>query len=138
MRREGRAMEDVVKIGAAAIPKIGCGTWELRGAQCAEIVAAALRDGYRHVDTAQGYANEAAVGEGLRHSGVKRADVFITTKVRPQLTGDGELQRSVEESLQKLGVDVIDLLLVHWPNPEIPIAETMRAMCDVKRRGLVR
>lgn len=127
----------VEKFGAK-IPKLGLGTWELRGQACAEIVSAALHLGYTHVDTAQGYANEEAVGEGLQASGIRREDVFITTKVQPQQMGDGNLQRSVETSLKKLRVSQIDLLLLHWPNPQIPLADSIRALNQVKREGLVK
>ncbi|MBI4922724.1 MAG: aldo/keto reductase [Devosia nanyangense] len=122
----------------AAIPQLGLGTWQLRGELCATIVSEALRLGYTHVDTAQGYANEEAVGEGLRTSGVGRERVFVTTKVQPQQMGDGDLQRSVTGSLKKLGIGQIDLLLLHWPNPAIPLADSIRALNEVKRRGLVR
>jgi diketogulonate reductase-like aldo/keto reductase len=120
------------------IPAIGCGTWELRGETCARIVAEALRLGYRHVDTAQGYGNEEPVGEGLRASGVPRSEVFVTTKVRPQNVAAGDLQRSTEDSLRRLQVDAVDLLLIHWPNPAVPLAETMAALSDAKRNGLTR
>jgi diketogulonate reductase-like aldo/keto reductase len=130
--------QDIVIVGGAAIPKIGCGTWELRGDLCARIVSDALRIGFRHVDTAQGYENETAVGEGIRDSGIPRKQIFITTKVRPQVTAEGQLQKSVEESLRRLGTDNIDLLLVHWPNPHVSVAETMGAMSEVKRRGWTR
>ncbi|HZP20737.1 MAG TPA: aldo/keto reductase [Bauldia sp.] len=129
---------DVVAVKGARIPKIGCGTWELRGETCADIVAEALAVGFRHIDTAQGYSNEEAVGEGIRRSKVPRGEVFITTKVRPQLLGAGVLQESAEASLRRLKVDVIDLLLVHWPNPEIDLTETMHALADARRRGLTR
>jgi diketogulonate reductase-like aldo/keto reductase len=121
-----------------SIPKIGCGTYPMRGDLCADIVAEALRLGFRHVDTAQGYDNEAAVGEGIRKSGIPRKEIFITTKVRPQVIADGPLQRSVEESLKRLGVDTIDLLLIHWPNPTVPIAECMRALSAARRAGMTR
>ena len=122
----------------ARIPKIGLGTWELRGEICSEIVRAALELGYTHIDTAQGYANEEAVGEGLAASGLPRRDVFITTKVQPRRLALGDLQRSVEESLKRLRVDQIDLLLLHWPNPQIPLADSILALNKVKRDGLVR
>ena len=130
-------MEEVVAANGARIPKLGCGTWELRGQKCAEIVAGALKAGFRHIDTAQGYDNEAAVGEGIRSSGVSRQEIFITTKVRPQLVQDGPLQKSVEDSLRRLGTS-IDLLLIHWPNPEVTVTETMRALSQAKRLGLTR
>lgn len=124
--------------GEARIPVLGCGTWELRGEPCARIVAEALRLGFRHIDTAQGYDNEAAVGQGLRASGVKREDVFVTTKVRPQLVSQGALQQSVRESLARLGLAYVDLLLIHWPNPAIATSESMTALSDVKRKGMAR
>lgn len=122
----------------AVIPKLGFGTWQLRGGECASMVAAALRAGYRHIDTAQGYANEEFVGAGLRASGVPRAEVFITTKVRPDFMAEDELPRSVETSLKKLGISEIDLLLLHWPNPSVPMADSIRALNAVKRDRLVR
>jgi 2,5-diketo-D-gluconate reductase B len=124
--------------GEGRIPALGCGTWQLRGEVCATIVAEALRLGFRHIDTAQGYGNEAAVGEGIRAANLPRETVFVTTKVMPHLMSDGPLQRSVEESLARLGIDRVDLLLLHWPNPAIPLAESMRALADAKRRGLTR
>jgi diketogulonate reductase-like aldo/keto reductase len=125
-------------LAAAEVPRIGLGTWQLRGETCARIVTEALKLGYRHIDTAQGYANEAEVGEGLEASGVPRENVFITTKVRPQMIGPADLERSVEESLKRLAVDRLDLVLIHWPNPAIPLPGTMRALADAKRRGLTR
>jgi 2,5-diketo-D-gluconate reductase B len=132
------SLKDFVIAKGAHIPKIGCGTWELRGELCTGIVSKALQLGYRHIDTAQGYSNEAAVGEGIKLSGIPHDEIFVTTKVRPQLIGDGPLQRSVQESLERLGVDIVDLLLIHWPNPEIPLAESMRALSSAKRLGLAR
>ena len=131
-------MAPVVSVGEARIPQMGLGTFRLDGEACSQLVASALGLGYRHVDTAQGYGNEAAVGDGVANSTVPRDDVFITTKVRPEYMAEGDLQRSVEESLVKLRTSTIDLLLLHWPNPTIPLAETIRALNDVKRRGLVR
>lgn len=128
----------VVEAHSARIPVIGCGTWQLRDETCARIVAAALQTGFRHIDTAQGYGNEAAVGEGIRASSVPREDVFVTTKVMPHLISNGLLQSSLEDSLRRLRLDVVDLALIHWPNPDIPIAEAMGALSDAKRRGLTR
>lgn len=139
---DGLAQSDAeiaaVRGGEAAIPAIGLGTWQLRGEACSRIVEAALRGGYTHVDTAQGYSNEEAVGDGLAASGVAREKVFVTTKVMPSEMGDGDLQASVEGSLRKLKVDYLDLLLLHWPNPLIPLADTIRALNEVKRHGLAR
>jgi 2,5-diketo-D-gluconate reductase B len=132
------AIGTIVVAGDARVPALGCGTWQLRGERCAMIVAEALRVGFRHIDTAQGYGNEAAVGDGIRASDVPRETVFVTTKVMPHLISDGPLQRSVEESLKRLRIERIDLLLLHWPNPAIPLAESLRALADAKRRGLTR
>ncbi|MFO7297208.1 MAG: aldo/keto reductase [Pseudomonadota bacterium] len=122
----------------ASIPVIGFGTWPLKDEECARAVAAALACGYRHIDTAEMYANEEAVGQGLRASGVPRDEVWITTKVWWENISDGALQRSAEASLKRLGVDQVDLLLIHWPNKQVPLAESIRALNDAKKRGFAR
>lgn len=132
------AQVPAVEAAGATIPAIGLGTWQLRGEACAQMVEAALRGGYTHVDTAQGYSNEEFVGEGLAASGVARDRVFLTTKVRTDKMAEGDLQRSVEESLRKLRVSQVDLLLLHWPNPLIPLAESIRALNQVKHEGLAK
>ncbi|MDI1343866.1 MAG: aldo/keto reductase [Pseudolabrys sp.] len=119
------------------LPIVGLGTWQLAGRECTRLVEQAIRLGYRHIDTAQMYGNEAAVGEGVRASG-KRAEVVVTTKVQPERLAPHDLERSVKESLHKLRLDVIDLLLIHWPNPRVPLAETLGAMAKVKQEGYVR
>src|SRR6266851_1505768 len=131
-------MTPVVEAHGARIPLIGLGTWDLRGRTCARIVEQALRLGYRHVDTAELYENEREVGEGLRASGVKRDEVFITTKVWPSHFAPRELELSAKESLVRLRLSDVDLLLLHWPNPQIPLGETLGALCKVKRDGLAR
>src|SRR6185437_9507763 len=93
--------------------------------------------GYRHVDTAQMYENEAEVGAGVRTSG-KRDEVMVTTKVQPTSLAPADLERSAKESLKKLKLDVIDLLLIHWPNPRIPLAGTLEAMAKLKQEGITR
>lgn len=128
----------IVESNGARIPALGLGTWDIRGAQCVEIVAEGLRIGYRHVDTAASYENEREVGEGIRASGVAREDIFLTTKVWYDRIMAGELEASAEESVARLGVDHVDLLLVHWPNPAVPVKETMEAIARVKRAGLAR
>ena len=119
------------------IPIVGLGTWALRGRDCARLVEQAIRLGYRHIDTAQMYDNEREVGEGVRASGM-RAEVMVTTKVQPTLLAPHDLERSVKESLARLRLDVIDLLLIHWPNPRVPLAETLGAMAKMKREGYAR
>jgi len=128
----------IVEANGAKIPQLGFGTWELRGTACARLVEQALRLGYRHVDTAQVYENEIQVGEGVRASGVPRNDVFITTKVWWTHFSAGELERAAEESLKRLRLQYIDLLLLHWPNSSVPLEETLGALNAVKERGLTR
>ena len=117
------------------IPIVGLGTWSLRNV--ARMVEQAIRIGYRHIDTAQMYGNEKEVGEGVRASG-KRAEVLVTTKVQPTNLAPHDLERSVKESLAHLRFDVIDLLLIHWPNPRVPLSETLGAMLKMKKAGYVR
>jgi 2,5-diketo-D-gluconate reductase B len=120
----------------AEIPAIGFGTSSL--GDCGEIVATALKVGYRHIDTAWKYGTEPGVGEGMRVSGVPRSEIFLTTKVSHEFLRADDFARSVDESLKTLGVDFVDLLLVHWPNPEIPLSEPIPALARAKRQGLTR
>src|SRR5947209_6197474 len=148
MRRRGADFFAVLRIKAsmvpsveangARIPLIGLGTWDLRGKTGARIVEQALRLGYRHIDTAEMYDNERDVGEGLRSSGVPRDDVFVTTKIWPSHFSPPELERAAKESLAKLRLTEVDLLLLHWPNARIPLSETIPALCKVKRAGFAR
>jgi len=128
-------MKTVVAKGFS-IPIVGLGTWTLRGRECSRLVEQAIRFGYRHIDTAQMYDNEREVGEGVRASGL-RSEVMVTTKVQPTLLAPPDLERSVKESLARLRLDSIDLLLIHWPNPRVPLAETLGAMLKMKRDGYV-
>ncbi|HYS47467.1 MAG TPA: aldo/keto reductase [Xanthobacteraceae bacterium] len=127
-----------VEANGARIPAIGLGTMTLRENVCVETVAAALRAGYCHLDTAQMYGNEREVGEGLRASGVKREEVFLTTKVWHDRLRAGDFERAVDESLARLQLPQVDLLLIHWPNPAVPLKETIGALVKVKRAGLAR
>src|SRR5712675_1871429 len=127
-----------VEANGARIPAIGLGTWELRGRTCARIVEQALKLGYRHIDTAQIYENEREVGEGLRASGVRRHELFVTTKIWTTHFAPNDLERSTKESLAKLRLSEVDLLLLHWPNPQVPLAETLGALAHVKKLGMSR
>ncbi len=127
-----------VEANGAKIPLVGLGTWELRGRTCARIVEQALRLGYRHIDTAEMYGNEREVGDGLRASGVKRGEVFVTTKIWPDHYTPRELERAARDCLVRLRLSEVDLLLLHWPNSRVPLAETIGALCKVKRDGLAR
>jgi 2,5-diketo-D-gluconate reductase B len=120
----------------AEIPAIGFGTSSL--GDCAEVVATALKLGYRHIDTAWKYGTERGVGEGMRASGVRREEIFLTTKVSHEYLHAADFARSVDESLANLRVDHVDLLLVHWPEKNTPLPETMAALARAKRQGLAR
>ncbi len=117
---------------------LGLGTWEVRGRNCARVVEQALRLGYRHVDTAEMYDNERDVGEGLRASGIRRRELFVTTKIWPSHFAPRALERAARDCLVRLRLSEVDLLLLHWPNPQIPLAETLGALSNVKRNGLAR
>jgi diketogulonate reductase-like aldo/keto reductase len=127
----------IVEANGARIPLVGLGTWTLRGRDCSRLVEQAIRIGYRHIDTAQMYDNEREVGEGVRASG-KRSEVFVTTKIIPQNLAPADLVRTTKESLARLRLTDVDLLLIHWPNPRIPLAETIGALCRMKTEGYAR
>lgn len=122
----------------ANIPLLGLGTWDIRGEVCKRIVRQAIALGYRHIDTAQAYENEAEVGEGIRNSGVPREQIFLTTKVWWTHLAPADLLRSARESLHRLKLGYVDLLLIHWPNPSVPLDQTVAALCKAKRDGLTK
>ena len=121
----------------AEMPAIGFGTMTFPG-PCAELVAAAIACGYRMIDTARKYGTEAEVGEGIRASGIKRSELWVTTKVTELDAREADFLKSAETSLKTLGLDYVDLLLVHWPQPKVPFAETLGALAKAKRAGLAR
>jgi diketogulonate reductase-like aldo/keto reductase len=121
-----------------AIPALGFGTSPMTGGMSADIVLAALKAGYRHIDTGRKYGTEGAVGEAMRASGLKRDDIFLTTKVSHENLRGPDFARSVEQSLAALKVATLDLLMIHWPNPDIPLSEAMPALAKAKRDGLAR
>ncbi len=131
-------MTHLVDANGAGIPAIGLGTFTLTGETATRLVAGAIEAGYRHIDTAAMYDNEEAVGAGLREGGTPRDELFVTTKVWPSDIADGDLQRSLEASLKRLRLDHVDLALIHWPNPAIPLADSIGALNAVKERGLAR
>lgn len=121
----------------ATMPAIGYGTMELPH-RPAELVAAAIALGYRAIDTARKYGTEERVGEGIRASGIARGELFVTTKVTEENAREADFLRSAETSLKTLGLDYVDLLLVHWPQPKVALAETLGALAKAKRMGLTR
>ena len=128
----------VVEAHGARIPRIGLGTWRSTHDEGVQAVRAALAAGYRHIDTAARYENEEAVGQALAASGVPRDEVFVTTKVWHTELRAADFRRAAQASIARLGLDHVDLLLVHWPNPEVPLEETIGALCDAQQSGLTR
>ncbi len=120
------------------MPALGFGTWQLKGDACREGIVEALEHGYRHIDTAQAYENEEEVGAGIKKSGVPRKDIFLTTKVWMSNVSHRDMDASVAESLCKLRVDSVDLLLIHWPVEDVPLEEQMEALADLKHSGKAR
>jgi 2,5-diketo-D-gluconate reductase B len=121
----------------AAMPAIGFGTMEFPG-RAAELVAAAIASGYRLLDTARKYGTEEQVGEGIRASGIARGELWVTTKVTELNAREADFLNSAETSLKALQLDYVDLLLIHWPQPKVPFAETLGALAKAKRAGLTR
>jgi 2,5-diketo-D-gluconate reductase A len=124
---------------ATQLPLIGLGTWPLQGAACTGAVASAVACGYRMVDTAAKYGNEEAVGRGLRESGVPRAQLRVVTKLRGSEQGAGTTRDALQRSLDRLGLDYVDLYLIHWPLPNVnKYVESYEAMLELQSVGLVR
>jgi diketogulonate reductase-like aldo/keto reductase len=120
------------------IPAVGFGTWKLKGDTAHECVSKAIEAGYRMIDTAQAYENEKDVGRGISDAQLPREDLWVTTKVWMSEFKDGDLQTSVEKSVERLGTDYADLILLHWPSKDVPLDETLGALNDVRERGLTR
>jgi 2,5-diketo-D-gluconate reductase B len=130
--------ERTLRVRGVEVPKIGFGTWQIIGRDCIEAVRDALELGYRHIDTARVYENERDVGRGLSESGVSREDVFLSTKVWMDDLTPERLRSSLEGSLRDLGVDYVDLLLIHWPHAEVPVAEPIAEMERLAGEGKLR
>lgn len=99
------------------IPQIGIGTWPLRDDELPAVITSAIDAGYRHIDTAAAYGNEAGVGQGISDSGIAREELFVTTKIGNDAHGDAATPKALAESLERLGLDYVDLILIHWPMP---------------------
>lgn len=130
---------NAIEANGARIPAMGLGTMTLKEQVCIDAVRAALKLGYRHLDTAERYGNEEWVGEGLRQglaeSGLRREDVFVTTKVYWDKLAPGDFEKSVAESLQKLKLPWVDLLLIHWNNPKVPLADSIASLNNARNSG---
>jgi diketogulonate reductase-like aldo/keto reductase len=129
---------DVIAVKNVIVPALGFGTWALSGDAAYQAIRMVLDLGYRHVDTAQIYGNEAEIGRAIRDSGLPRNEVFLTTKIAPSNLRKADVRRSHEESLRRLGLDHVDLLLIHWPNASIPLGETLEALTRLHEEGKTR
>ncbi|HYM56328.1 MAG TPA: aldo/keto reductase [Solirubrobacteraceae bacterium] len=127
-----------VEIQGTTVPRLGFGTWQLRGRDCVEAVRDALEIGYRHIDTARIYRNETEVGRGLAASGVDRADIFLTTKIWPGDFERARLRAATEDSLRSLATEYIDLLLLHWPSDDLVLEDALGAMVALRDEGKIR
>jgi 2,5-diketo-D-gluconate reductase B len=127
-----------VSANGANIPALGFGTFRMPGPDVLRIVPQAIKLGFRHIDTAQIYRNEAEVGQAIEASGVAREDIFLTTKVWVDHYKHADFLASVDESLKKLRTDYVDLLLLHWPSSGVPLSEQIGALNDVKKTGKVK
>jgi 2,5-diketo-D-gluconate reductase B len=134
---ESKEMEYVEAHGAR-IPIVGFGSMRLKDDAGREAILSAIRAGYRHIDTAAFYGNEKEVGDAIKASGVPREDIFLTTKVRDNNLKADDFARSLDNSLKLLDLPAVDLLLIHWPNPQVPMAESIGALNKAKRDGLTR
>jgi len=129
---------EYVEVQGARVPALGLGTWLMTGRECENAVRTALDLGYRHLDTAQIYGNEVDVGRAIEAARVPREELWLTTKIdRARLRRDDVL-RTTRESLARLRTDHVDLLLIHWPNPDVPLEETLDAMSQLKAEGAAR
>jgi len=127
-----------VEAHGARIPIVGFGSMRLKEDAGREAILSAIRNGYRHIDTAAFYGNEKEVGDAIKASGVKRDDLWVTTKVRDNNLKAGDFARSLDNSLKLLDLPQVDLLLIHWPNPQVPQAESIGALNKAKRDGLAK
>ena len=131
-------VDTTIEVQGTRVPALGFGTWLVTGEDAADGVRDALEIGYRQIDTARAYENEREVGRGIAASGVARDEIFLTTKVPHDEATADEVERAAEQSLERLGVDRLDLLLLHWPNADVPLEETLSAMNAVREDGRTR
>ncbi|MER0238220.1 aldo/keto reductase [Fulvimarina sp. MAC8] len=128
----------IIEAHGASIPGLGLGTYTLKGEECINIVAKAIETGYRHIDDAKMYDNEKDVGEGIRRSGIEREKLFVTTKVWWTDITREKLLESARKSTDDLGIGPVDLLLIHWPNPDVALEESIDALNETISEGLTK
>jgi 2,5-diketo-D-gluconate reductase B len=120
------------------MPRIGLGTWPMKGAECQAAVESALALGYRHIDTAEMYGNEDAVGAGIAASGLPRGEVFLTTKIWWDKPNGDSIRHAFDASLARLATPYVDLLLIHWPSPELDLADALAGLAAIRAEGRAR
>lgn len=130
----------VFKLGSTdfEIPSLGCGTWQINGQVCYRSVLTALETGYRYIDTADRYGNHRMVAKAIKDSGVKREEIFLASKLFYDQLKPEDIFPNTKRFLEELGTDYLDLLLIHWPNKNIPIKETLEAMDELRRKSQIK
>ena len=129
---------EMITSGGLRMPKLGLGTWRMAGAECVRGVERALAKGFRHIDTAQMYGNEDAIGEALASTSVPRADIHVTTKVWHENLGPDAMRRAMEHSLTQLRTDYVDLYLIHWPSPNMDLPKVLETLVSLREAGHAR
>ena len=127
---------DMITNGGLRMPKLGLGTWRMKGDECREAVERALSLGYRHIDTAEMYGNEEAVGAALNGARLPRNDIHVTTKVWWENLAPDAMRRSMDASLKKLQTDYVDLYMIHWPSPDMDLPAALATLIKLKEEGL--
>jgi 2,5-diketo-D-gluconate reductase B len=130
--------DTVLIVQGTEIPRLGYGTWQVTGSDATDGVRDALEIGYRHIDTARAYGNEAEVGEGIAAAGVDREEIFLTTKIWLDEFEPAKLKAAAEDSLRRLRADYVDLLLLHWPSADVPMERSLEAMRELREAGRIR
>ena len=130
--------DTVLTVQETEIPRLGYGTWQVTGSDATDGVRDALEIGYRHIDTARAYGNEAEVGEGIAAAGVDRGDIFLTTKIWLDDFEPAKLKAAAEDSLRRLRTEYVDLLLLHWPSAGVPMERSLEAMGALREAGRIR
>lgn len=135
---QASAQPNYITVEDDRVPALGFGTWQLTGKQCADAVADALAIGYRHIDTAEAYGNEEEVGRAIAQSGINRREIFVTTKVASHHLAYSDVLHSAAGSLGRLGLEYVDLLLIHWPSRDLSLDDTLAAFRRLKDEGRAR
>lgn len=130
-------MNYIEMVNGRAMPALGLGTWQLRGTQCRQVVKKALDLGYEHIDTAEAYGNETDIGLALKDAAIDRENIFLTTKIWTSHYEREALVGALDHSLRRLKTEYVDLLLLHWPSNDVPLMETLDAMCTVVEKQKV-